>query len=71
MPVARATAPPEPPSPIINENIGASTLIEHFIELAIASDCPLSSASTPGNAPGVSIKVTTGNLNLLASLNSL
>ena len=44
LPVASATAPPEPPSPIINEKIGDFKLTEHFIELAMASDWPLSSA---------------------------
>jgi hypothetical protein len=36
------------------------------VERAIASDCPLSSAPIPGYAPGVSIKVITGKLNLSA-----
>ena len=65
IPVAKATAPPDPPSPIMKEKIGDLTFIEQRIELAIASDCPLSSASTPGCAPGVSTNVTTGRLNLL------
>ncbi len=63
---AKAIAPPDPPSPITNEKIGDLTVKEFLIELAIAPDCPLSSASTPGKAPGVSIKETIGKLNLLA-----
>ncbi len=51
--------------------MGEFTLREFFIEEAIASDWPLSSASTPGKAPGVSINVTIGMLNLLAILKSL
>ena len=63
--MASATAPPEPPSPIIKEKIGDCTFIEHLMELAIASDWPRSSASTPGWAPGVSTNVTTGSLNFV------
>ena len=56
----------EAPSPTITQIIG--TLRRHIskIFLAIASPCPLSSASKPGYAPGVSIKVTTGILNFSA-----
>ena len=39
---------------------------EHSIDLAIASACPLSSAPTPGYAPGVSINIMTGKPNLSA-----
>ena len=60
-------APPDPPSPTTYEKIGELVDKQQLIELAIASDCPLSSASTPGNAPGVSIKVTTGKLNFAAN----
>ena len=51
---AKAIAPPEPPSPIIIEIIGTFSDIQHSIELAIASACPLCSAPIPGQAPGVS-----------------
>ena len=70
-PVARAMAPPDPPSPTTYEKIGELVDKQQLIELAIASDCPLSSASTPGNAPGVSIKVTTGKLNFAANFINL
>ena len=41
-------APPEAPSPIIKTIIGTSSLVISKIFLAIASPCPLSSASIPG-----------------------
>ena len=43
------------------------------MELAIAPDCPLSPASTPGKAPGVSIKETIGEFTKVSeySLNGL
>ena len=41
--------------------------MEHSIDLAIASAWPLSSAPTPGYAPGVSINEITGILNLFAN----
>ena len=40
--------------------------MQHSIDLAIASAWPLSSAPTPGYAPGVSINDIIGILNLLA-----
>ena len=43
-----AIAPPEPPSPIIIDIVGTFNSIQHSIDLAIASACPLSSAPTPG-----------------------
>ena len=61
--MAKAIAPPDPPSPIITEIIGILTFSEIAIVDAIDSDWPLSSASLPGNAPGVSTKVITGKLN--------
>ena len=38
--------------------------MQHSIDFAIASACPLSSAPTPGYAPGVSIKEIIGILKL-------
>ena len=64
--VARAIAPPEPPSPIIIEIVGTFKDKQQSIEEAIASACPLSSAPFPGYAPGVSIKEIIGILNLSA-----
>ena len=40
---ANAIAPPDPPSPIIIDNVGTFNSIQHSIDLAIASACPLSS----------------------------
>ena len=60
---AKAIAPPDPPSPIIIEIVGTPNDKEHSIDFAIASAWPLSSAPTPGYAPGVSINITTGKLN--------
>ena len=68
---ASAIAPPDPPSPIIIEIVGTVSSIQHSIDLAIASAWPLSSAPTPGYAPGVSINEITGILNLFASFISL
>ena len=45
---ANAIAPPEPPSPIIIDNVGTVSCIEHSIDFAIASACHISSATTPG-----------------------
>ena len=64
---ANAIAPPEPPSPITIAKVGTFNFIQHSIDLAIASACPLSSAPTPGYAPGVSIKDIIGILNLSAN----
>ena len=63
--------PPEAPSPTIKHIIGTfkTDISKRF--LAIASPCPRSSASSPGNAPGVSINVITGLLNFSASFISL
>ena len=63
---AKAIAPPDPPSPIINDMIGTLKDMQHSIELAIACACPLCSAPIPGYAPGVSINVIIGILNLSA-----
>ena len=51
--------------------IGDPIFSEVWIDEAIDSDWPLSSASFPGNAPAVSTKVTAGKLNLLAILINL
>src|SRR5690606_34949667 len=59
-------APPEAPSPIITQMIGTFNRVISKIFRAIASPCPRSSASNPGYAPGVSIKVNTGRLNFSA-----
>jgi len=64
--VAKATAPPDPPSPVISEIIGIFAFKEVLMQLAIASACPLSSAPLPGYAPAVSIRVITGRENLSA-----
>ena len=69
--VAKAIAPPDPPSPIITLIVGISAFRQVKIDDAIDSDCPLSSASLPGKAPAVSTKVTTGNENFSANLETL
>ena len=70
-PTPMPKAPPDAPSPITTHIIGTfSTLISKRF-LAIASPCPRSSASRPGEAPGVSISVTTGILNFSASFINL
>ena len=68
---AKAIAPPDPPSPIIIAIVGTVNFIEHSIDFAIASAWPLSSAPTPGYAPGVSTIEIIGILNLLANSISL
>ena len=68
---ANAIAPPEPPSPIIIAKVGTLSSIQHSIDLAMASACPLSSAPTPGYAPGVSMKEIIGILNLFAKFINL
>ena len=68
---ARAIAPPEPPSPIMIEIVGTLSSILHSIDFAIASAWPLSSAPTPGYAPGVSTKIIIGILNLSANFINL
>ena len=45
---ASATAPPEPPSPTITETIGAPRERHFWVQVAIASACPRSSAPRPG-----------------------
>ena len=47
-PVPIATAPPDPPSPIIIAIIGTPNDKQHSVVFAIASDCPRCSAPTPG-----------------------
>ena len=61
-----ANAPPEPPSPITTAITGTVSIDIFSSEDAIASNCPRSSAPTPGYAPGVSINVITGLLNFSA-----
>ena len=45
---AKAMAPPEPHSPIIIDTTGTPNDNVQSVERAIASDCPRSSAPTPG-----------------------
>src|SRR5690606_7171178 len=59
-------APPDAPSPITIQITGTFNLDISRIFLAMASPCPRSSASKPGYAPGVSIKVITGMPNFSA-----
>ena len=66
-PIPIPSAPPEAPSPMMMQITGTSNFIISNRLRAMASPCPRSSASSPGNAPGVSIKVTTGLLNFSAS----
>src|SRR5690606_11401379 len=65
------SAPPEAPSPTIRVIIGTFRRVISRIFLAIASPCPRSSASKPGYAPGVSIRVTTGIPNFSADFINL
>ena len=65
-PIPIPKAPPEAPSPIIMTIIGTFSDIISYRFLAIASPCPLSSASRPGYAPGVSISEIIGILNFSA-----
>ena len=60
-PTAIASAPPEPPSPVMTVTIGVRRRLISPIERAIASAMPRSSESGPGCAPGTSTKVTTGS----------
>ncbi len=46
--VAKATAPPEPPSPMMTEISGTPTCRHFSVERAIASAWPRSSAPLPG-----------------------
>ena len=66
-PTAMASAPPEPPSPVMTVTIGVRSRVISAIERAIASAMPRSSDSGPGWAPGMSTKVTTGRPNRSAS----
>ena len=59
-PTAIASAPPEPPSPVITATIGVRSRLIRATDRAIASAMPRSSDSGPGCAPGTSMKVTTG-----------
>ena len=61
-PVASASAPPLPPSPVTTETTGTLNLLDRMMIWAMELDCPRFSASMPGKAPGVSIRVTTGIL---------
>src|SRR3954468_20231604 len=67
----RASAPPEPPSPITTaiQAVGNADISRIF--RASAPDWPRSSAPSPGWAPGVSISVITAAPNLAASFISL
>ena len=56
---------------MIIEMFGTVSSIQVSIDRAIASACPLSSAPTPGYAPGVSIKEITGILNFSANFINL
>ena len=46
--VAKATAPPEPPSPMMTETSGTPIRRHFSVARAIASDWPRSSAPLPG-----------------------
>ncbi|KAG1385299.1 hypothetical protein G6F59_017487 [Rhizopus arrhizus] len=59
-PTPSASAPPEPPSPITVQMIGTFSSAISIRLRAIASDWPRDSASMPGQAPAVSIRVSTG-----------
>ena len=65
-PTPMPNAPPEAPSPIIITIIGVFSLDISSMLRAMASPCPRSSASSPGYAPGVSIRQITGILNFSA-----
>ena len=65
-----ASAPPELPSPITQATTGTFSPISNSCERAIAPDWPRCSAPTPGYAPGVSIRVTTGKPSRPASSNT-
>ena len=64
-----SSAPPEAPSPMIMMMIGVFNCDIRRRLRAIASACPRSSASRPGNAPGVSRRQITGRLNFSAIWN--
>ena len=56
---------------MITETICVLAFKKNKIELAIDSDCPLSSASLPGKAPAVSTNVIIGKLNFSAKETNL
>jgi hypothetical protein len=60
-PTPMASAPPEPPSPITVQMIGVLSSDISIRLRAMASDWPRSSASMPGQAPAVSMKVSRGS----------
>ena len=66
-PTAIASAPPEPPSPVMIATIGVRRRLIRATERAIASAMPRSSDSGPGWAPGTSTNVTIGSPNRSAS----
>jgi hypothetical protein len=66
--MAMPKAPPEAPSPMMMQITGTLSINISLMLRAMASPWPLSSASKPGNAPGVSISVTMGLLNFSAIL---
>ena len=55
-----ASAPPDPPSPITTDRMGAARFDISNKLRAMASLCPRSSEPMPGYAPGVSIRVMIG-----------
>ena len=66
-PTAIASAPPDPPSPVMTTTIGVRSRLISPIERAIASAIPRSSDSGPGWAPGTSTNVTIGRPSRSAS----
>jgi hypothetical protein len=68
---ASASAPPLPPSPMMIVTTGTGRPVINWMHCAIAMAWPCSSASTPGYAPGVSMKVITGSRSFPASRISL
>ena len=60
-PTAIASAPPDPPSPVITVTIGVRSRLIRPTDVAIASAMPRSSDSGPGCAPGTSTNVMIGN----------
>ena len=66
LPTAVANAPPLPPSPIRMHNTGTFRADISSRFRAMASPCPLSSASTPQKAPGVFTKLIMGRWNFSA-----
>ena len=57
---ASASAPPLPPSPVTTATTGTGSPESSRRFSAIATAWPCCSAATPGNAPAVSISVTSG-----------